>query len=220
VGTESAHLKLVKPDGGDGYDTATAAANLQKIDDHPGIKVCSTAQRPGPADRWIGQVIFDTDEGGYLRWNGTIWTPFRGLTFGGRVVRSGGLSVPNDTDTYAKFNVVERDTGNMVDLVADDEILACTVTEEYDVALGVHWLEGNAAGYRYAAIVRNGTDIIAEDTRVPVVGRPTTLAISRPVALTVGDTLRLRLRHTDGAGLSYASATPSVSSTFLSAVMR
>ena len=72
--TTSARLGLAKPLTSDDFDTAELAANWQKVDDHPGIFICTAGTRPGAwGSSHSGMFIFETDTGLIWRWNGSAF---------------------------------------------------------------------------------------------------------------------------------------------------
>lgn len=73
--TPTGHLALLKPSTADPFVTADLASNLQKIDDHPGIRVVTSTTRPAWAAAQAGMFISETDTGNMMRWTGTDWVP-------------------------------------------------------------------------------------------------------------------------------------------------
>lgn len=216
MSTQTTHLDLTKPETTDGFDTAEIASNWQKVDDHPGVLICTTATRPGSP--WTGQMVYDTDLPSYLCWDGSAWVPPEVLTPMAKLVRTGGQSIADDTPDYVEFNVEERITWGMADVGTDDEIITIAVTTDYHLTAGAHYLEGNATGYREIWIELNGTDILAADNKNAITGVPTKLSIGTSARLSTGDVLRLGVHHTDGDALSVGSATAAEKTTYLSAV--
>jgi hypothetical protein len=94
--TTSDRLELAKPVTSDDFDTSEIADNWQKVDDHPGIFVCTSGTRPTWSGSQEGQLISETDTGLLWRWNGTTWVRQHGTGWlgGGQLTtnynRSGG----------------------------------------------------------------------------------------------------------------------------------
>lgn len=71
--TPSARLALLKPSTSDPFVTADLAGNLQKIDDTPGYRPCTSSTRPSWTAAQTGMLIVETDTGLIWRWNGTTY---------------------------------------------------------------------------------------------------------------------------------------------------
>lgn len=67
--TPTARLGLLKPSTADQFVTADIAANWQKIDDNPGVYLCTSSTRPAWGAAHKGREIMETDT--LLKW---IWT--------------------------------------------------------------------------------------------------------------------------------------------------
>lgn len=78
--TPTSRLGLLKPSTSDPFSTADLAANWQKIDDSPGVFLCTSTTRPAWTAAHKGREILETDT--LLKW---IWT---GSTAAGGFVRA------------------------------------------------------------------------------------------------------------------------------------
>ncbi len=78
--TPTSRLGLLKPSTADPFSTSDIAANWQKIDDNPGVFLCTSSTRPSWGAAHKGREILETDT--LLKW---IWT---GSTAAGGFVRS------------------------------------------------------------------------------------------------------------------------------------
>lgn len=72
--TSSARLAIAKPTTADDFDTDEIAANWQKVDDHPGIYICTSGTRPSWGAAHEGMLILETDTDLYWRWTGAAFT--------------------------------------------------------------------------------------------------------------------------------------------------
>lgn len=85
MATTTTKLALRKPAGTDLIDVALdIGGNMDKLDDHPGIKVVTSGTRPGSP--WEGQLIYETDTELYMTWLGAAWVPLPGQRLGSQVV--------------------------------------------------------------------------------------------------------------------------------------
>lgn len=67
----TSRLKLENPEKG-AFDWENSWwGNTSKIDNHPGIMVCTSSNRP--IDPWTGQVIYETDTGKLLVFDSVAW---------------------------------------------------------------------------------------------------------------------------------------------------
>ena len=78
--TPTSRLGLLKPSTSDVFSTSDLAANWQKIDDNPGVYLCTSTTRPTWGAAHKGREIMETDT--LLKW---IWTGSAGA---GGFVRS------------------------------------------------------------------------------------------------------------------------------------
>lgn len=87
--TPTTRLGLLKPSTSDAFSTADLAANWQKLDDNPGIYVCTSATRPSWGTAQKGREIIETDT--LLKW---IWT---GSSAAGGFVRAAPTGLLKNT---------------------------------------------------------------------------------------------------------------------------
>ena len=69
--TLSTRLGLKKSTTADPYRIQEFADNFQRLDDHPGVYVCTSASRPSWGAAHAGMLISETDTGLLWRWDGT-----------------------------------------------------------------------------------------------------------------------------------------------------
>lgn len=69
--TPSSRLGLLVPARADQFVTADLETNLDKLDDYPGIYVCTSTSRPAWGAAQVGMLISETDTGLTWRWMGT-----------------------------------------------------------------------------------------------------------------------------------------------------
>lgn len=73
--TLSTRLGLKKSTTADAYRIAEYADNWARLDDHPGVYVCTSATRPSTwGTDQAGMLISETDTNLVWRWTGTVWT--------------------------------------------------------------------------------------------------------------------------------------------------
>lgn len=216
MGTTSTHLELAVPAGADSFDFAAIASNWTKVDAHPGIIVCTTVTRP--SSPWTGQMAYDTDLPGFISYDGTGWVPPEVLKPMATLIRTGGQPIADDTDDLVEFNVEDQISWDMADVGVDASTINVNVTTDYSISAGVHFMLGNAVGYREFEVVVNGTDVILSGSTSPTPTIPTKMNGSVNRRLASGDAITLRVHHTDGGSLSVGSATATEHTTFLSVV--
>ncbi len=74
MATSTARAGLRKPATSDNVDVVLDLNNnLDKIDDNLGTFQCTSGTRPTGSNRFVGQLIFETDTTRTLRWDGTTW---------------------------------------------------------------------------------------------------------------------------------------------------
>jgi len=76
MATTTTKLGLIKPDLTDVVDVGNLNDNADDIDAAVGFTICTSATRP--ATPWAGQVIYETDTGLSLVWDGSAWQPAGG----------------------------------------------------------------------------------------------------------------------------------------------
>jgi hypothetical protein len=97
--TPTARLGLLKPSTSDPFVTADLASNLQKVDDTPGYRVCTSATRPSWTSAQAGMLIVETDTGLIWRWTGSGFVRIGGN--GILKTTGGGLAVASRTTDFS-----------------------------------------------------------------------------------------------------------------------
>ena len=97
--TPTTRLALLKPSTSDPFVTADIAANLQKIDDIPGYKPCTSSTRPSWSSSQAGMLIVETDTGLIWRFDGTVFK--RVAPAGVLRTTSGGVAVATRTTDFS-----------------------------------------------------------------------------------------------------------------------
>lgn len=95
-------FELPEPSDQMKFGDMVLAKNYVRMDDTAGIRALTSGSRPGPGQRFKGQVIFETDTTRYVMWNGINWIPF--LPAGSGTIRGYTVSSINGTT----FNNVEK----------------------------------------------------------------------------------------------------------------
>lgn len=83
-----------------------------------------------------------------------------------RVFRTTNLGVANNTLTAVNFNQEEYDTDTMHSVSASTSRITVNTDGVYVVTFNATWNK-NVTGYRYAAIRKNGTDILGAESKMP-----------------------------------------------------
>lgn len=109
MSTSSQHLSLILNDPTDPFKREDFLTNWGKIDQYPGVFICTSTTRPTWTANQAGQLIYETDSRRTLSWNGTTWhagTPLP-LTWTGAI--SPGVSMSHSqTVKYTIGTVVTR----------------------------------------------------------------------------------------------------------------
>lgn len=74
MATQTTFLKLISPTVQDGFSTADIAENWGKIDQAPGVHICTSTSRPTFTLGQAGRVIYETDTDLMWAWTGTGWS--------------------------------------------------------------------------------------------------------------------------------------------------
>jgi hypothetical protein len=145
--TPSARLSLLKPAESDPFVTDDIADNWQKIDDHPGARVCLSTSRPVWTNAQAGMLISETDTGLLWRWTGSAWA--RPYPTGRLRTTSGGWAYAARTTLFSTASssayVVALTLANVV---VPDGLRPIEVEAAWDNAV-------NANGYFFGLIVRS-----------------------------------------------------------------
>ena len=97
MATSTTKLGLTKPDYTDVVDVADLNTNADLIDSAAGFTICTSSTRPGSP--WSGQVIYETDTGLSLVWDGSAWQPAGGGG-GGVTISSTAPASPSAGDLW------------------------------------------------------------------------------------------------------------------------
>jgi len=98
MATSTTKLGLTKPDYTDVVDVADLNTNADLIDSAAGFTICTSSTRPGSP--WSGQVIYETDTGLSLVWDGSAWQPAGGGAGGGVTISSTAPASPSAGDLW------------------------------------------------------------------------------------------------------------------------
>ncbi len=71
---DTPRLKLIQPSTGQFDWDKDWWSNMDRLDEYPGIKVITTATLP--EDPWVGQVVYNSDTGSLLIWEGSTWIDY------------------------------------------------------------------------------------------------------------------------------------------------
>lgn len=133
--------------------------------------------------------------------------PSRHAFVGCKVYRSTAKSLTNDTDTAIDYDSEDFDPQGMHDNVTNNTRL--TIPAGYDgrwMFIGLAAFASNATGYRYGAVVKNGTDNIGHQ-RLLTIGASqfTVVEVFGFANMAVGDYVENYLRQTSGGALNTGS---------------
>jgi len=98
MATSTTKLGLTKPAYTDVVDVADLNNNADKLDAAAGFTICTSGTRP--ASPWSGQVIYETDTGLSLVWDGSAWQPAGGGAGGGVTISSTAPASPSAGDLW------------------------------------------------------------------------------------------------------------------------
>lgn len=108
MATNTSRLALRKPDDVDAVDQELDLnANFDKIDVNMGRRVVTSATRPAGADRYTGQLIYETDTRRSLIFDGTIWTPevdHLRISKASTTAKSTDIVLANDPDLFTDLD--------------------------------------------------------------------------------------------------------------------
>jgi hypothetical protein len=145
--TPSARLGLLKPSEADPFVTDDIAANWQKLDDYPGVYVCTSSSRPAWTTPQAGMLISETDTGLLWRWSGSAWV---------RTAPSGRLRTNSGALATAARTTLFSTSSSAVYVVA--LTLANVVVPDggRPIRIEATWTSAvNANGFFFGAIVRS-----------------------------------------------------------------
>jgi hypothetical protein len=104
MATNTTRLSLRKPATSDNVDVGLDLNdNWDKVDQNVGLRVCTSATRPGTP--FTGQQIYETDTGRRYFWNGTKWF-LEGFLFANKAAAQTKTSTTSMTvDNHIQFNL-------------------------------------------------------------------------------------------------------------------
>jgi len=122
---QSPRLDIAKPLPPDEFSTAVIADNWQKVDNHPGIFICTSATRPSWGAPHAGMMIYETDRDLYWSWSGSEWRR-----------------------TWSKDLLGESSSGNPAGFSVTGATLQTILNTEVDIPPSHRTIEINVSGYR------------------------------------------------------------------------
>lgn len=127
---------------------------------------------------------------------------------GARAINTGAQAIANVTYTAVTFAAETFDMDGMHSTVSNTDRLTCTVAGTYEVSAGVSFSNASAAGGRLIRILKNGSDVIAQDVR-PSASTSffTSCEVSTKIQLNVGDYLQVFVYQDSGISLNLVTFT-------------
>lgn len=105
MSTSTTRMLLTKPDVADSMATGatTLSANYDVLDSVAGAATFTSGTRPATAaTRWAGRIIFESDTGNYMYWNGIAWVYWGNATKARQLIDAvnlPGTTVNTSTET-------------------------------------------------------------------------------------------------------------------------
>lgn len=149
MSTQSPRLGLIKPERPDLFSTADIAANWAKVDQYPGVYVCTSSTRPSWSTAQAGMCIREADTQLEWLWTGTAWA---------RTAPSGRLRTSTGAYAYA-MRTSAFSTASSASYVVALALLNVVVPDgARPLRLEANWTSASASGgYYFGAIVRAAT---------------------------------------------------------------
>lgn len=121
MSTSSQHLGLILNDESDPFLRTDFTANWNKIDQYPGVFICTSSTLPAWTANQAGQSVYLTDSRRTLHWDGATWHAGTDLSPSWTGSISPGVSMThNQTVKYTIGTVVTRTPATlMVTMVAE-----------------------------------------------------------------------------------------------------
>lgn len=142
--TTSDRLGIEKPTETDDFDVDELAENWQKVDDHPGVFICTSGSRPAWGAPHEGMLIYEQDRDLYWSWTGSVFERAWPKGHLGGTRRTADLSTTSTTPAVLVSRVATVPTGGR------------------RIQITVSWGEiENDMGQSRLSISRDGVDIVS-----------------------------------------------------------
>jgi hypothetical protein len=125
MSTTTPRLGLYKPDGTDAFERTKFNETWDKLDEAPGLHICTSASRPAWGAGLAGRAILETDTGRILRWTGTTWRQVKQA--------ANGWSFFNNwaNENVSPSNSVNKAIGSLVTTTPGTCLFLCTSSVQY-----------------------------------------------------------------------------------------
>lgn len=182
------------------------AANMNEVARQTVITCTSPPSSPD-----TGMVIYDTNDKRILAYSGSAWNVVAWGSNGGRVgcilTRTSNQSIATATNTAILFNNEVQDSDGFYPSGATGTItIPANMGGLYMAMVQTNWAAGMGTTGGKINFRRNGSDLYTHTVTGTYVGPEDESASFAPVALSVGDTIEIRVLHTYGSNLNLTSA--------------
>jgi len=144
--TPTPRLGLYKPEGGDAFQRTKFLETWDKLDEAPGVHICTSSSRPSWGTDQAGRLIFETDTVRIMRFSGTAWAQVKQAANGWYKYNNwANENVPRTTTK-------EKTVGNITTDVGGTCFFLCTSSVQYDRGS----VQELYAGFKVGGVAKHG----------------------------------------------------------------